>query len=58
MSKRHLVVIYLLLAVIVCMQLYIIKQNDQIKRDIVNSGNYISEKLDILTSKVNTYLID
>lgn len=58
MNKRHLTVIYLLLIIIVGMQIYIIKQTNNIKADMYNGGNYISDKIDHLTSIVNTYLID
>lgn len=58
MNKRHLTVIYLLLIIIVGMQIYIIKQTNNIQADMYNSGNYISDKIDHLTSIVNTYLID
>lgn len=58
MNKRHLVGIYILLVIIVCMQFYIINKTNKIQADVVNIGGYISEKVDNLTTKVNTYLID
>ena len=58
MNKRHFVGIYILLVIIVVMQFYIINKNNKIQADVVNIGGYISEKVDNLTTKVNTYLID
>ena len=58
MNKRHLVGIYILLVTIAIMQLYIINKTNKIQADVVNIGGYISEKVDNLTTKVNTYLID
>ena len=58
MNKRHLTCIYILLAIIVGMQIYIINKTNKIQADVTNIGGYISEKVDNLTTKVNTYLID
>lgn len=58
MNKRHLVGIYILLVIIVGMQFCIINKTNKIQADVVNIGGYISEKVDNLTTKVNTYLID
>jgi len=58
MNKRHLVGIYILLVIIVSMQFYIINKTNKIQADVVNIGGYISEKVNNLTTKVNTYLID
>jgi|GEM_PF-1799941 hypothetical protein len=58
MNKRHLTFIYLLLIIIGAMQIYIIRQTNNIQMDMYNGGNYISDKIDHLTSIVNTHLID
>lgn len=58
MNKHHLTAIYLLLIIIVGMQIYIINQTNHMRADMYNGGNYISDKIDHLTSLVNTYLID
>ena len=58
MNKHNLTGIYILLVIIVGMQFFIINKTNKIQADVVNGGNYISEKIDTLTSKVNTYLID
>lgn len=57
-NKRHLAGIYILLVIIVGMQFYIINKTNKAQADVVNIGGYISEKVDNLTTKVNTYLID
>ena len=58
MNKHYLVGIYILLVIIIGMQLHIINRTNKIQADVVNIGGYISEKVDNLTTKVNTYLID
>lgn len=57
MNKKQIYVNYFLMAIIIILLLVIIKQNNQIQTDIANGGNYISKKIDDLTSIVQTYLI-
>lgn len=52
MNKRHLMIIYFLLVIIIITLIYLIVQNHNLKNEIINIGNYISEKVDILTSYV------
>lgn len=58
MNKRNLVVIYALLTIIIALLMYIILQNNQMQADFINGANYLSEKIDDLTSIVQTNLID
>ena len=46
-------IIYLLLVLIIILQIISIKQFDDINTNIVNMGNYISEKVDNISSKKN-----
>lgn len=53
MSKKQFVIICILLLVIIVMLFYIANQNNQLMKDFYNAGNYLSEKIDALTGKVN-----
>ena len=53
MDKKQFAIICVLLLVIIMLLIYVANQNNQIMKDFVNVGNYLSEKLDILTGKVN-----
>lgn len=53
MSKKQFIIICILLLVIIVMLFYIANQNNQLIKDFHNIGNYLSEKIDVLTGKVN-----
>ena len=44
--------IYILLGVIIALLIYVIIQNNEMKNEIINAGNYLSEKIDNITSYV------
>lgn len=52
MNKKNMIAIYILLALIITLQIYVIIQNNDMKNEIINAGNYLSEKIDNLTSYV------
>jgi hypothetical protein len=52
MKKRVLLFNYIILVVIISLLIYLIVKNNQLRTDMVNLGNYISEKLDILNSRI------
>ena len=47
-----MIAIYILLGVIIALLIYVIIQNNEIKNEIINAGNYLSEKIDNITSYV------
>ncbi len=53
MSKKQFAIICILLLVIIVMLFYISNQNNQLMKDLYNAGNYLSEKIDVLTGKIN-----
>jgi len=53
MSKKQFSIICLLLLIIIIIQIYTANQNNQMMKDFVNAGNYLSDKIDVLTGKVN-----
>lgn len=52
MNKKNMIVIYILLGVIIALLIYVIIQNNEMKNEIINAGNYLSEKIDNITSYV------
>lgn len=52
MNKKNMIAIYILLGVIIALQIYVIIQNNEMKNEIINAGNYLSEKIDNITSYV------
>ena len=52
MNQRHMTAIYLLLAIIIALQIHLTIQNIKMKNEMINAGNYLSEKIDNLTSYV------
>lgn len=52
MNKKNMIAIYILLGVIIALLIYVIIQNNEIKNEIINAGNYLSEKIDNITSYV------
>ena len=53
MSKKQFAIICVLLSIIIALLIYIIYQNNSMVQDTVNALNHISDKIDILTGKVN-----
>lgn len=53
MSKKQFAIICVLLSIIIALLIYIIYQNNSMAQNTVNVLNYISDKIDILTGKVN-----
>lgn len=53
MNKKNMIAIYILLGVIIALLIYVIIQNNEMKNEIINAGNYLSEKIDNITSYVN-----
>ena len=53
MDKKQFAVICALLLAIIALLIFVINQNNQLMKDFVNVSNYLSEKLDVLTGKVN-----
>lgn len=47
-----MIAIYILLGVIIALLIYVIIQNNEMKNEIINAGNYLSEKIDNITSYV------
>ena len=54
MMKKNRVFISVLLIAIVAFQMYIINQNNQIKKELEGALGMISQKVDILNSRVMT----
>lgn len=52
MDKRNLIVIYVLLGIIIVLLVYLAIQNNELKKEIINAGNYLSEKIDNITSYI------
>ena len=52
MNKKNMIAIYILLGVIISLLIYVIIQNNEMKNEIINAGNYLSEKIDNITSYV------
>lgn len=52
MNKKNMLAIYILLGVIIALLIYVIIQNNEMKNEIINAGNYLSEKIDNITSYV------
>lgn len=52
MNKKNMIAIYILLGVIIALLIYAIIQNNEMKNEIINAGNYLSEKIDNITSYV------
>ena len=52
MNKKNMIAIYILLGVIKALLIYVIIQNNEMKNEIINAGNYLSEKIDNITSYV------
>ena len=50
MNKKNMIAIYILLGVIIALLIYVIIQNNEMKNEIINAGNYLSEKIDNITS--------
>ena len=46
MNKKNMIAIYILLGVIIALLIYVIIQNNEMKNEIINAGNYLSEKID------------
>ncbi len=53
MSKKQFLIICVLLLVIIALLIYIANQNNQLMKDFLNVSNYLSDKIDALTIKVN-----
>lgn len=53
MNKKQFTIICVLLLIIIGLLVYLITKNQQFMTDFYNTGNYLSYKIDILTSKVN-----
>lgn len=53
MSKKQFLMVCVLLFVIIALLLYIANQNNQLMKDFLNVSNYLSDKIDVLTTKVN-----
>ncbi|SKC70464.1 hypothetical protein SAMN02194393_02444 [Maledivibacter halophilus] len=53
MNKKQFVIICILLLVIIVLLIYVANQNNRIMKDFVNVSNYLSDKIDVLTGKVN-----
>ena len=49
MNKKNMIAIYILLGVIIALLIYVIIQNNEMKNEIINAGNYLSEKIDNIT---------
>lgn len=52
MNKKNMIAIFILLGVIIALLIYVIIQNNEMKNEIINAGNYLSEKIDNITSYV------
>lgn len=52
MNKKNMIAIYILLGVIIALLIYVVIQNNEMKNEIINAGNYLSEKIDNITSYV------
>lgn len=52
MNKKNMIAIYILLGVIIALLIYVIIQNNEMKNEIINAGNYLSEKIDNIISYV------
>jgi hypothetical protein len=52
-SKKQFLMVCVLLFVIIALLLYIANQNNQLMKDFLNVSNYLSDKIDVLTTKVN-----
>ena len=52
MDKKNFIIIYILLGIIIALLIWLMIQNGEMKNDIINLGNYLSEKIDNLTSYV------
>ena len=52
MNKKNMIASYILLGVIIALLIYLIIQNNEMKNEIINAGNYLSEKIDNITSYV------
>lgn len=52
MNKKNMIAIYILLGIIIVLLIYVIIQNNEMKNEIINAGNYLSEKIDNITSYV------
>ena len=52
MNKKNMIAIYILLGVIIALLIYVIIQNNEMKNEIINAVNYLSEKIDNITSYV------
>ena len=52
MNKMNMIAIYILLGVIIALLIYVIIQNNEMKNEIINAGNYLSEKIDNITTYV------
>lgn len=53
MSKKQFLVICILLLVIIALLVYVANQNSQLTRYFANVSNYLSDKIDVLTGKIN-----
>ena len=52
MNKSNLWAVYVLLGVIIALLLYLILQQNAMRNELINAGNYLSEKIDNLTAYV------
>ena len=52
--KKYSMFICILFIIIVAFQIYIINQNNQIRRELAGSLSLISQKVDILNSRIMT----
>lgn len=41
MNKKNMIAIYILLGVIIALLIYVIIQNNEMKNEIINAGNYL-----------------
>lgn len=53
--KKKLTIICILLGIIIALQVCLIFQNIELKREIINGTNYLSEKIDSLTSYIKEF---
>lgn len=52
MDKKHTIAIYFLLTLIVVMQFTLLAKIETLQIDVENIGNYISRKVDKVTSEI------
>lgn len=53
MSNKQFTILFIMLLIVIGLLIYIANQNHQLADHFSNVSNYLSDKIDVLTGKVN-----